>query len=313
MEELKQWYNQISLLPKLKIAVAQDLYKKFINTKDEKLRKIYMDKLILGTLYVVYDHIKRNELEIFVSSSYDISDIISSFNGAWIRKLYNGELLSVDQYSSLFTSSFYNEVYESLCGDEIMVKEQFKVSIDYFTELLALYVLYKNREIDKSFEKVIEERYFTNGRNSWSYYIYNDVIRIIPLFERIYSNLNFDKLENLNLTKTKIADYLRLIINVGLFEPISDGIPDKIDLEDSITTNILMECFIDDVDKILINQTEREVIHERFGLNGDNPQTLEIVGKHQGVTRARVGQIEAKALIKLRGNPNIRKYKGENI
>ena len=69
MEELTQWYNQISSFSKLKITAAQDLYRKAINTQDELLRKKYMNELILGTLYVVYEYIKRNGLELFVSSS----------------------------------------------------------------------------------------------------------------------------------------------------------------------------------------------------------------------------------------------------
>lgn len=313
MEELMQWYNQISSFPKLKITVAQDLYRKAISTQDETLKKAYMDELILGTLYVVYEYIKRNELELLVSSSYDMNDIISAFNEVWIRKLYNGELLNVGRYSLLFTSPYYNEVYNNLCGDEILVSEQFKVSTDCFTELLAKYVLYKNKGIDKPFKEIVEETYFTDRWNSWSYYIYKDVIRVIPLLDKIYSNLNFDKLEDLDLAKTKIADYLRLIINIGLIESISNELPDKMNLEDSITTNIAMECFIEEVDKTLTDRRAREVIHERFGLDGGSPQTLETVSKHQGVTRERVRQIEAKALRKLRRNENIRKYEGENI
>jgi RNA polymerase primary sigma factor len=45
---------------------------------------------------------------------------------------------------------------------------------------------------------------------------------------------------------------------------------------------------------------ERKVIMLRFGLDGDEPQTLESIGKTFGVTRERIRQIEQKALNKLR-------------
>ena len=41
MEEMMQWYNQISSFPKLKITEAQALYKKAINTKNQNLNQNY--------------------------------------------------------------------------------------------------------------------------------------------------------------------------------------------------------------------------------------------------------------------------------
>lgn len=189
MEELMQWYDQISSLPKLKITIAQELYRKAINTQDETLKRKYMDELILGTLYAVYGYIKRNRLELLVSSSYDMSDIISSFNSAWIKKLYNRELLNVDMYSLLFTSSYFNEVYNNLCGDEILVSEQFGVTTDCLVELITLYISYKNKELDKSFREIIDEMFITDRWNSRSGYIYHNVMKTIPLIEKIYDNL----------------------------------------------------------------------------------------------------------------------------
>jgi RNA polymerase primary sigma factor len=51
-----------------------------------------------------------------------------------------------------------------------------------------------------------------------------------------------------------------------------------------------------------LEEREREIVMRRFGL-GDQagPQTLEEVGKHFGVTKERIRQIETRALNKLRG------------
>lgn len=51
-----------------------------------------------------------------------------------------------------------------------------------------------------------------------------------------------------------------------------------------------------------LSQREKEVMVMRFGLEDDTPKTLEEIGKHFGVTRERIRQIETKALRKLR-NP----------
>jgi RNA polymerase primary sigma factor len=50
----------------------------------------------------------------------------------------------------------------------------------------------------------------------------------------------------------------------------------------------------------MLDENEKRIIRLRFGLDGEEPMTLESVGKAFGITRERVRQIEAKALNKLR-------------
>ena len=50
----------------------------------------------------------------------------------------------------------------------------------------------------------------------------------------------------------------------------------------------------------MLEDNERTILRLRFGLEEDEPQTLEAIGKTFGVTRERVRQIEVKALDKLK-------------
>ncbi|HEX6236609.1 MAG TPA: RNA polymerase sigma factor RpoD [Acidimicrobiales bacterium] len=58
----------------------------------------------------------------------------------------------------------------------------------------------------------------------------------------------------------------------------------------------------DEVRNVLgeLNDREKDVVVMRFGLDDEQPRTLEEVGKHFGVTRERIRQIESKTLAKLR-------------
>ncbi len=51
-----------------------------------------------------------------------------------------------------------------------------------------------------------------------------------------------------------------------------------------------------------LDEKEREVIRMRFGLDGDEPKTLQEIGESMGLSRERIRQIESRAKEKLRRN-----------
>jgi len=81
---------------------------------------------------------------------------------------------------------------------------------------------------------------------------------------------------------------------------LSDFIEDQqaIAPADVATANSLSEQIMSALDEL--SDREKDVVRMRFGLDGDQPRTLEEVGKEFGVTRERIRQIEAKTLAKLR-------------
>ena len=67
------------------------------------------------------------------------------------------------------------------------------------------------------------------------------------------------------------------------------------DLCDKLTYKTLADCHWN-----LHGYTEGEIIMMRFGLDGEPPKTQEEISRYLGVTKSRVGQIEARALDRLR-------------
>jgi RNA polymerase primary sigma factor len=68
--------------------------------------------------------------------------------------------------------------------------------------------------------------------------------------------------------------------------------------------NMVAEANRQIVESVLstLSSKEAEILRMRFGIGSDRPMTLEEVGKHYGVTRERIRQVENKAIRKLR-NP----------
>jgi RNA polymerase primary sigma factor len=98
---------------------------------------------------------------------------------------------------------------------------------------------------------------------------------------------------------------------VSLDMPIGDEATLADFLEDRAATSAVDIVVADDaaarVRRALgkLDPRERDVMRRRFGLGGEDPQTLDFIGQHLGLTRERVRQIEAEALKKLR-QPGLR-------
>jgi RNA polymerase primary sigma factor len=92
--------------------------------------------------------------------------------------------------------------------------------------------------------------------------------------------------------------------------PIGEGndffLVDTIEDQNSIQPSELVEN-IDDYEMISkqfdqLTENELTILGLRYGLNDQEPETLETIGQRFGVTRERIRQIEAKALEKLKKN-----------
>jgi RNA polymerase primary sigma factor len=124
--------------------------------------------------------------------------------------------------------------------------------------------------------------------------------------------------EELEMTTDEVREILRMSqLPISLEKPIGeeeesslgDFVPDESAESPFDTASLSLRR--EDIDFALssLPERERQVIELRFGLSGEQPRTLEEVGREFGVTRERIRQIENNTLKKLEGLPEAQALK----
>lgn len=159
------------------------------------------------------------------------------------------------------------------------------------------------------------------------------LIRIpVHTYEKIFEILKKVNSENITLEKIlpilnndlqKSKFYLSLIRNyvkISSYDSIVDGTDDlrlaDLIIDESVEDpqlNLEREEFIKFVYESIDKKIQKDILIKRFGLEGQEPMTLEKIAKDYNITRERVRQIENKTLKKLKNRASYLKYFGGNI
>ena len=114
---------------------------------------------------------------------------------------------------------------------------------------------------------------------------------------------------DLEVDEEKVAEILRYAVApLSLSQPLGED--DAAELGDMVEDHTAISPFdavagkllSGDVDRVLVvlDGREREILRQRFGLDGNEPRTLDEVGKRLNLSRERIRQIESRAMCKLR-------------
>ena len=116
--------------------------------------------------------------------------------------------------------------------------------------------------------------------------------------------------EEIGLSSSKITALKSAALRpASLDEPIQDGesfqYSDIVSDEESDNPfeTLRDKDILEEIDEVLevLDNRERAIIDMRFGLDGQDPKTLEEIGVNLGVTRERIRQLQNAALSRLRG------------
>lgn len=137
----------------------------------------------------------------------------------------------------------------------------------------------------------------------------HQILGRLPTSEEIAKEHGSIKPENVNRAISFAREPLSLDepLHDDKSSVIGDYVKDDFDLDRYVILALLQE----DIKLILekLQYRERKVIELRYGLDGDEPKTLEEIGQILGVTRERIRQLENQALGRIRQLPISRSLK----
>lgn len=157
----------------------------------------------------------------------------------------------------------------------------------------------KARNVRIPVHKMEEIRHYQKTKNSLAEQLNHE-----PSIEEIAIELNITSDQALELDSLQY-DTISLNQCVGTEEDAELGyfIPDQTDTPDKVVIDSSLKELLQTAFKNAnLKEQEITVLTLRFGLDSNQPQTLEKVGQMLGVTRERIRQIEAKGLRKLKNS-----------
>lgn len=307
---IKAWASSIKDYPKLSIEEAKDICRK-INITTGKEKELLREKLITGTLYVVLDFVTNSILPIFEFKTFDMNDIISTFNEVWIEMLDDNKILLAKTYKDFFnrTTEFYTLLNSklSIISEEYFTRTNFNCNIENFIDILNWYIQTRvNRDGQEvSFEEF--DNYFSmnvttkkKGQNR----------RTHEMCKTIYEMINFDD-EN----RKKFINYRQLYLFRYMF--LENGMYKKnpniseVTVGDTTFETVAYKMIVNQLIDYIFNEpylTDREknVLRQLYGLAGENPRNYTEIAKNLGVSRQRTRQNFEEAVGKLMENPDFR-------
>ena len=239
------------------------LYKR---NKDINIR----NKIIINNIGLVYVAARKR---IKISTCFTLDDLVQEGIIGMIKSI---EKFDTTRDTSFSTYAYYwiiQQMDRSLMNNGYMIRlpAYMYEKINTISNVENDYIT-KNQEIDlKSLcneTNITEQEYYLIKYYKKNYYNFTSLNSIITL--------------DSDESYVELQDYI----------PCPD-----ISTEDII----ILESLKKEINKIINSLTpkEREVLELRFGLNGNEPSTLEAIGNKYNLTRERIRQIENKALKRI--------------
>jgi RNA polymerase primary sigma factor len=268
-DAIKIYLRDIQRTPLLNAESEKELARKI-----EKGDKAARDKMIESNLRLVVKIAKR-----YVNRGLPFLDLIEEGNLGLIKAVERFNLAKECRFSTYATWWIRQAIERSLINQSRTIRLPVHVSDDINRMLRITRGLSQELQREPSVQEIADAM---NTKQAYVRRLMTLLRRTCSIETPIGDNNDYsliDTIEDCSMTAPSV-----LLENINIFEMISEHF------------NALSE-------------SEQMILTLRFGLNDNEPQTLDTIGQQFGVTRERIRQIEAKCIEKLRRNAALQTYK----
>lgn len=252
-------------------------------TREEELDMIKRYKS--GEIEVRDEFLSRNlKLVVSIAKKYlgrgvALTDLIQEGNMGLMKALDEFDLSRECRFSTYATNWIKSYITRYIAGKS----RNISLPNHFFYELGIFRKVYTNLEKQLDRKPTISELADKTGKNK------DVVLRY------------FDYLNDTKSLSDKVGD--EDDTEFSYFIPSSDESLETVAIKKDLSsglTELLNKCHL--------KPRELEVLMFRYGLNGDDPLTLEEIGRKYNLTRERVRQMESSALMRIRRSPYVKLF-----
>ena len=252
-------------------------------TREEELDMIKRYKS--GEIEVRDEFLSRNlKLVVSIAKKYlargvALTDLIQEGNMGLMKALDEFDLSRECRFSTYATNWIKSYITRYIAGKS----RNISLPNHFFYELGIFRKVYTNLEKQLDRKPTISELADKTGKNK------DVVLRY------------FDYLNDTKSLSDKVGD--EDDTEFSYFIPSSDESLETIAIKKDLSSGLT-----DLLNKCHLKPRELEVLMLRYGLNGDDPLTLEEIGRKYNLTRERVRQMESSALMRIRRSPYVKLF-----
>ena len=314
MNMLDEYFKLIENVRQLSNEEFHELVIRINNENDKEKRKKLINDAFLGSLSLLLNRLKNNDLDIIKNSVIDEIDFINSAIMVWYYYIDSDFYMDKDVNYYVFNINFYNKLYSFLINN-------------YNTMHSNLFGIVNYNDLDVFF-------YDYMLINNSEFVLYNDYINFIK--NRINTDKLYKKqfLENNNINYNKILYIYNILVNIQKNFPNAKACSIKLyektlltdceygknkdnksyEIESDILDREEDKTLFDTVMKSnMLSEIEKEVLLYRFGFYNNKEYTFENIGIKLGYCKERIRQIYKDALIKIRKDVKVKYFFESNL